>query len=151
MQLGSMFISNCNNALHVSDAFFCPSSGALKNCISSLWCVTWDGVKYPIRASKVDGFRTIWLSAEVIDPGRPYWILHHVSCHTPETATTLPKCCWGWTQKVSETCRVLLQLLINILPSCITLVLYIRGLYRKSWATFFCKRTGNSRRRRVWW
>jgi len=29
------------------------------------------------------------------------------------------------TQKASETCRVLLQLLINILPSCITLVLYI--------------------------
>ena len=22
MQLGSMFISNCNNALHISDAFF---------------------------------------------------------------------------------------------------------------------------------
>jgi hypothetical protein len=32
---------------------------------------------------------------------------------------------WGWTQKTSETCRVILQLLINILPSCITLVLYI--------------------------
>ena len=27
----------------------------------------------------------------------------------------------------------------------------IRGSYRKSWATFFCMRTGNSRRRRVWW
>ena len=28
-------------------------------------------------------------------------------------------------KKASETCRVLLQLLINILQSCITLVLYI--------------------------
>ena len=27
----------------------------------------------------------------------------------------------------------------------------IRGSYRKSWATFFCMRTGNSRRRRVRW
>jgi hypothetical protein len=35
------------------------------------------------------------------------------------------KCSWGWTQIASETCRVLLQLLINILPSCIMLVLYI--------------------------
>jgi len=28
-------------------------------------------------------------------------------------------------KKASETCRALLQLLINVLPSCITLVLYI--------------------------
>jgi hypothetical protein len=55
MQLGSMFINNCNNALHVSDAI----------------CV-----------------------------------------HLQE-------------QIASETCRALLQLLINILPRCITLVLYI--------------------------
>ena len=68
---------------------------------------------------------TIWLSAEAIDLGRPYWILHPVSCHSPEAATTVFKCSWGWTQKASETCRVLLQLLINVLPSCITLVLYI--------------------------
>ena len=27
----------------------------------------------------------------------------------------------------------------------------IRGLHRKSWATFFCMRTGKSRRRRVRW
>ena len=45
-------------------------------------------MKYPIMASKVDGFRT-----------KSY-------C-------------------VQEACRALLQLLINILPSCITLVLYI--------------------------
>ena len=68
---------------------------------------------------------TIWLSAEAIDLGRPYCILHPVSCHTPEAVTTVSKCSWGWRQKASETCRVLLQLLINILPSCITLVLYI--------------------------
>jgi len=69
------------------------------------------------KASKVDGgsHRT-WT---------PYWILQPVSCHTPEAATTVFKYSWGWMQKESETCRVILQLLINILPSCITLVLYI--------------------------
>ena len=51
--------------------------------------------------------------------------LYLAACHTPEAVTTVFKCSWGWTQKASETCRVLLQLLINILPSCITLVLYI--------------------------
>jgi len=51
--------------------------------------------------------------------------LYLAACHTPEAATTVPKCSWGWTQKASGTCRVLLQLLINILPSCITLFLYI--------------------------
>ena len=45
------------------------------------------------------------------------FILHPVSCHTPEVATTVSKCSWG--------CRALLQLLINMLLSCITLVLYI--------------------------
>ena len=49
MQLGSMFISNCNNALHVSDAF------------ASI-----------LRST--------------------YWILHPVSCHKPEAATTVSKC-----------------------------------------------------------
>ena len=67
----------------------------------------------------------MWLSTEAIDLGRPYWILHPVSCHTPEAATTVFNCSWGWTQKASETCTVILQLLINILPSCITLVLYM--------------------------
>ena len=129
MQLGSIFISNCNNALHVSDAFLLPSSGALRNCSNNLWCMKWDGVKCPIRASKVDCFRTksycVWLSAEDIDLGHPYWIFHPVSCHTPEAVITVFKCSWGWPQKSSETCRVLLQLLINIRPRCITLVLYI--------------------------
>ena len=87
MQLGSMFISNCNNYSTCFGRFLRPSSGALKNCSSSLWCMTWDGVKYL---------------------GRPYWILHPVSCHTPEVATTVSKCSWGWTQKASETCRVII-------------------------------------------
>jgi hypothetical protein len=69
--------------------------------------------------------KSIWLSAVAIDLGRPYRILHPVSCHTPEAATTVFMYSWGWTQKESETYRVVLQLLINILPSCITLVLYI--------------------------
>jgi hypothetical protein len=37
----------------------------------------------------------------------------------------------------SETCRVLLQLLINILPSCITLVLYIYIIVPVLFSTFF--------------
>ena len=95
--------------------------------------MTWDGVKYPIRVFKVDGFHTAeaidlgrpyWI-LEAIDLGRPYWILHPISRHTPEAVTTVFKCSWGWTQKASETCRALLQLLINILPSFITLVLCI--------------------------
>ena len=65
MQLGSMFISNCNNTLDVSDAF----------------CVR--------PQEQVDGFRT---SAEAIDLGRPYWILQPVSCHTAEAVTTVFKC-----------------------------------------------------------
>jgi hypothetical protein len=69
------------------------------------------------------------LSAEAIDLGRSYWILHPISCHTPEAVTTVFKCSWGWTQIASETCRVLLQLIINILPSCITLVLYIYYIF----------------------
>jgi len=51
--------------------------------------------------------------------------LYLAVCHTPEAATTVFKCPWGWMQKASKTYRVILQLLINILPSCITLVLYI--------------------------
>jgi len=88
MHLGSMFISNCNNALHVSDAF----------------CV------HP----QVDGFRH--------QPWTPLLDTSSVSCHTPEAVTTVFKCSWGWTQKASETCRAVLQLLINILPRCTTLV-----------------------------
>jgi hypothetical protein len=57
MQLGSMFINNCNNALR--------------------------------STSKVDGFCT---SAEAIDLGRSYWILHPISCLTPEAVTTVFKC-----------------------------------------------------------
>jgi len=39
------------------------------------------------------------LIAEAIDLGIPYWILHPVSCHTPEAATTVSKCSWGWSKK----------------------------------------------------
>ena len=66
MQLGSMFISNCNNALHVSDAF----------------CV------HPQEQS----YKQYDLVRKPIDHGPPYWILHPVSCHTPEAATTVSKC-----------------------------------------------------------
>jgi len=51
--------------------------------------------------------------------------LYLAACHTPEPVTTVFKCSWGWTQKASETCRVILQLLIKLLPSCITMVFFI--------------------------
>jgi hypothetical protein len=63
-------------------------------------------------------------SAEAIDLGHPYWILHPASCQTPEAVTTVFKCSWGWTQIASETCRLLLQLLINILPSSLYILTY---------------------------
>ena len=61
MQLGSMFISNCNNTLHVSDAFCVHPQEHLKTLATS------QPVLYTIR-----------LSAEAVDLGRPYWILHPV-------------------------------------------------------------------------
>ena len=90
------------------------------------------GSKLPHTTKSYTVLYTIWLSAEAIDLGRPYWIPHPVSCHTPEAVTAVFKWSWGWKQKASETCRVLLQLLINILPSCITLVLYV---YINLWCT----------------
>ena len=66
MQLRSMFISNCNNTLHVSDAFCVHPQEHLETVVT--------------------------LSAEAIDLGRPYWILHPVSCHAPEAAITVSKC-----------------------------------------------------------
>jgi hypothetical protein len=63
-----------------------------------------------------------------VNVGRPYWILHPVSCHTPKAATRVFSYSWGWTQKASETCRVILQWVINFLPSCNALVLYIYWL-----------------------
>jgi len=35
MQLGSMFISNCNNALHVSDAFCVHSQEHLETAVAA--------------------------------------------------------------------------------------------------------------------
>jgi hypothetical protein len=52
MQLGTMFISDCNNTLHVSDAICVHSQEHLKTVVTA--------------------------SAEAIDLGRPYWILHPV-------------------------------------------------------------------------
>jgi len=36
--------------------------------------------------------------------------LYLAACHTPEAATTVFKCSWGWTQRASETCRVIIAL-----------------------------------------
>ena len=98
MQLGSMFICNCNIAVHVSDAFCVHLQEHLETLEAHCGCHR---------------------------PWTPCWIPHPVSCHSPEAATTVFKGSWRWTQKASETCRAILQLQINILPSCITLVLFI--------------------------
>ena len=56
--------------------------------------------------------------------------LYLAACHSPEAASTVSKCSWRRTQKASETCRAILQLQTNILPSSITLVrLYILSWY----------------------
>ena len=89
MQFSSMFICNCNMALHVSDAFCVHLQEHLETVVAA--------------------------SGE--------W--HAAACHSPEAATTVSKCSWRWTQKASETCRAILQLQINILPSCIMLVLFV--------------------------
>jgi len=49
---------------------------------------------YDMRRDDVSnkGVQGRWLSAEAIDLGRPYWIHHPVSCHTPEAATRVSKC-----------------------------------------------------------
>ena len=48
------------------------------------------------------------------------------------------------TKMILKNCR-------KLLPRYMLSPLHIRGSYRKSWATFFCMRTGSSRRRRVLW
>ena len=84
--------------------FLPPSSGALRN------------LRYPTRCPR---------SMACHRPWTPCWIPHPVSCHSPEAATTVSKLSRRWTQKASKTCRAILHLQINILPSCITLVLFI--------------------------
>ena len=77
------------------------------------------------KVSKVDGIHTKSYCVDAIDLGHPVGYL------TPSHVThqrlllqflSAPE---DGTQKASETCRAILQLLINILPSCITLVLFI--------------------------
>ena len=90
MQLGSMFICNCNIAVHISDAF----------------CVH------------------LQEHLETVETDSGEWhALYIAAYHSPEAASTVSKSSWRWTQKASETCRAILQLQINILPSCITLLL----------------------------
>ena len=57
MQLGIMFISNCNNTLHVSDAICVHPQEHLETVVaaSGVWQRRGED---PIRASKVDGFCT---------------------------------------------------------------------------------------------
>ena len=119
MQLGSMFICNCNNALHVSDAF----------------CVHLQEHLEIVEAASGQWHETGW----GIQQGVQGWIPQPVSCHSPEAASTISKYSWRWTQIASETCRAILQLQINILPSCITLVL----LYIQSDSGGICNTLGN--------
>ena len=47
---------------------------------------------YAKQAKEIYQYNNTKRSAEAIDLGRPYWILHPVPCHTPEAATTVSKC-----------------------------------------------------------
>ena len=106
MQLGSMFISNCSNTLHVSDAI----------CVHPQEHYTqYDLVRKPSTLDALFGYFT------------PSHVIHH------RLLLQFFNWSWGWKQIASETCRVLLHLLIIILPSCITLVLYI---YYNYWVYF---------------
>ena len=107
-----------------------PSSGALKNCSNSLWCMTLDGVNYPIRAFKVDGFRTkSYRSYDLVR--KPSNLGALIGYFTPShiihqrLLLQFLSAVEDGSKTLTETCRVILQLLINILPSCITLVLCI--------------------------
>jgi len=113
MQLGSMFISNCNIALHVSEAFCIHLQEHLETVESSLWWVTWDRLRYT-------QYDLVWMPS-TLDALTGYFTPSHVTHQM--LLSTVSKCSWRWTQKASETCRAILQLQINILPSCITLVL----------------------------
>jgi len=57
---------------------------------------------------------------------------------------------WHSTRKIYKTnyVRTMEPLFLALT---LGIQIYLQGLYRKSWATFFCMRTGNSRWRRVWW
>ena len=57
----------------------------------------------------------------------------------------------GWSVKEIKCNNTQTPQFINNQSQTSAWTYYIRGSYRKSWATFFCMRTGNSRRRRVWW
>jgi len=149
MQLGSMFICNCNKALHVSDTFCLHLQEHLE--IVEAASVEWHAARYKANINRsiyrliltyihCISLHCFWYSPITINVALYYVVTYPVTqhnlyillfmlalylaaCHSPEAASAISKCYWRWTQKASETCRAILQLQINILPSCFTLVL----------------------------
>ena len=71
MQLGSMFISNCNNALHVSEVFCVHPQEHLETVVAALMFLlptnallhyTYKMLKYTVKTSHYRSymFRSIW-------------------------------------------------------------------------------------------
>ena len=120
MQLGSMFICNCNNCCTCFGRFLRPSSGALKNCRSSLWFACWmvDGIH-----TKSYCVYTIWLSVDTIDLGRLVGYLKPSHVTHQRLLLQFLSAPEDGRKKRPKHVQQLLQLQMNILPSCITLVL----------------------------
>jgi hypothetical protein len=128
MQLGSMFISNCNNTLHVSDAFCVHPQEYLKTVVAANGVrheTGWNIQYWRPRSMASALSHIVFRKPTTLDAHIGYFTPSHVIhqrlllqfLSTPEDGR----------RKRPKHVEYLLQLLINILPSCITLVLYIHS------------------------
>ena len=117
MQLGSMFICNCNIALHASDAFCVHLQEHLETAEAAYgeWHETGWGIQQVLY--------TIWLSVDAIDLGRLVGYLNPSCVIHQRLLLQFLSAPDDGHKKHPKTRRAILQLQINILPSCITLVL----------------------------
>jgi hypothetical protein len=137
--LAVLFINHCKITLYISDTF-CVHHQEYKNCSSSHWCMSWVGMMYIlwgcprsvattktvvaatgachglgwyVSSKDVQGWLPLHCTAVATDLGHPYWI-HIIQTHDMHQWLLLKFLySWWWTQKASETCRVILQWLIN--------------------------------------
>jgi hypothetical protein len=62
------------------------------NNVRNMWNIIAVTNKHTAKLHHVGSSYILTYDAEAIDLGRPYWILHPVSCQTPEAVTTVFKC-----------------------------------------------------------
>ena len=114
--LALSFVSNCKNTLPVSDVF-CVHHQDTKNCSSSQCCVSWVGMIYIQYRCPRSVAIALCRSYDIVQ-----WqpTLDIRSGYISSRLMTCTSSCyysfqysWWWMQKVSETCRVILQWLIN--------------------------------------